>query len=52
MLLATLPARYAKALGTDWNRKNEINQDGQAKYVPNGLRVVEALLLEDYSPED
>ncbi len=52
MLLATLPARYARALGTDWNSKNEINQDGQAKYVPNGLRVVEALLLEDYSPED
>lgn len=52
MLLATLPARYAKALGTDWSSKNEVKPDGQATYVPNGLRVVEALLLEDYSPFD
>lgn len=52
MLLATLPARYAKALGTDWSSTNEIKPDGQAMYVPNGLRVVEALLLEDFSEGD
>lgn len=52
MLLATLPARYAGMLGTDWSSKNEVRPDGQAAYVPNGLRVVESLLLEDYSPDE
>jgi radical SAM superfamily enzyme YgiQ (UPF0313 family) len=52
MLLATLPARYAKAMGTDWSSKNDVRSDGQATWVPNGLRVVEALLLEDFSPND
>src|ERR1035438_5441889 len=42
MLLAALPARYAKYMGIDWNSTNEIGPDGQAKYVPHGLRVVEA----------
>ena len=45
MLLATLPARYAKYIGTNWSVKNEVAPDGQAKYVPHGLRVVESLLL-------
>ncbi len=52
MLLATLPARYANYIGIDWSLKNEIAPDGQAKYVPAGLRVVEALLLKNYSPDD
>ncbi len=52
MLLATLPARYARVMGTDWSSRNEIAGDGQAKYVPNGLRVIESLLLEDFSPAD
>jgi radical SAM superfamily enzyme YgiQ (UPF0313 family) len=52
MLLATLPARYARYLGTDWSTKNEIHPDGQAKYVPHGLRIVEALLLQKFAPED
>jgi len=26
--------------------------DGRAKYVPNGLRMVETLLLREYSVED
>jgi radical SAM superfamily enzyme YgiQ (UPF0313 family) len=52
MLLATLPARYAKYLGTDWSIKNEVLADGQASYVPNGLRVVEALLLQKFSSDD
>jgi radical SAM superfamily enzyme YgiQ (UPF0313 family) len=52
MLLATLPARYGKYLGTDWSTKNELAPDGQARYVPQGLRVVEALLLQRFSPDD
>lgn len=52
MLLATLPARYAKYIGTRWSLKNEIAADGQAKYVPQGLRVVEALLLEKFEADD
>lgn len=52
MLLGVLPARYARYLGTDWSLKNEIAEDGQAKYVPHGLRIVESLLLQRFSPED
>ena len=52
MLLATLPARYARYMGADWSSSNDVAPDGQAKYVPHGLRVVEALLLKDYSPGD
>lgn len=44
MLLATLPQNYAKWMGTDWSQEIELNGDGSAKYVPNGLRVIEALL--------
>ena len=43
MLLAALPARYARAMGTDWSTMVETNPEGTAKYVPNGLRVIEAL---------
>ena len=50
MLLATLPARYARYMGTDWSLKNELNPDGSAKYVPHGLRIVEALLLQRFPP--
>ncbi|HXF04531.1 MAG TPA: radical SAM protein [Blastocatellia bacterium] len=52
MLLATLPAQYAHLLGTDWSTEVETWPDGQAKYVPQGLRVVEALLLEKFSPDE
>jgi hypothetical protein len=52
MLLATLPARYARHLGTDWSIKNEVRPDGQAKYVPHGLRIIESLLLDRFAPED
>jgi len=52
MLLATLPARYARYLGTDWSIKNELAPDGQAKYVPHGLRIIESLLLERFPQED
>jgi radical SAM superfamily enzyme YgiQ (UPF0313 family) len=52
MLLATLPARYARYLNADWSVKNELAPDGQAKYVPHGLRIVEALLLQRFPAED
>ena len=52
MLLAGLPQRYAKLMGTDWSTRIERNADGSAKYVPNGLRVVEALLARQFSEND
>jgi radical SAM superfamily enzyme YgiQ (UPF0313 family) len=51
MLLATLPMQYARFV-SDISVKNEIWPDGQAKYVPTGLRVIESLLLEKFQPED
>ena len=52
MLLATLPQQYARLMGTDWSTSVETNSDGSARFVPNGLRVVESLLLRHFSPED
>ncbi|MGH9468643.1 MAG: B12-binding domain-containing radical SAM protein [Terriglobales bacterium] len=52
MLLATLPARYIRLVNTDPHLDNETRPDGQAVYVPNGLRVIESLLLERFSPDD
>lgn len=52
MLLACLPQRYARYLGVDWSMAHELTPDGQAKYVPDGLRIVEALLLQKFQPED
>lgn len=52
MLLATLPASYLRFFNTDKDLRNEIRSDGQAMYVPNGLRVIESLLLERFAPED
>lgn len=51
MLLATLPHQYARWLGADWSTHVEINPDGTAKYVPNGLRVVEALLSRSFGAD-
>lgn len=54
MLLGTLPARYSRfpyyMIDISW--KNEKHADGQAVAVPNGLRVVESILLEKFSSED
>jgi radical SAM superfamily enzyme YgiQ (UPF0313 family) len=54
MLLGTLPSRYSRfpfyMIDVKW--KNEVRDDGQAVAVPNGLRVVESILLEKFSPED
>lgn len=52
MLLAALPARYARAMGTDWSTMVETNPEGTAKYVPNGLRVIEALLARRFGEEN
>ena len=52
MLSATIPAKY----GHKWINPdaliNESWPDGRAKYVPNGLRMVETLLLREYSEDD
>jgi radical SAM superfamily enzyme YgiQ (UPF0313 family) len=54
MLLGTLPARYSRfpyyMVDVSW--KNETHADGQAVAVPNGLRVVESILLEKFSADD
>jgi radical SAM superfamily enzyme YgiQ (UPF0313 family) len=39
-------------MGTDWSTSVETHPDGSAKFVPNGLRVVEGLLQQRFSPED
>ena len=39
MLLACLPARYAHYM-SDISFDNEVAKDGQAKYVPHGLRII------------
>lgn len=52
MLLATLPMKYVKAFNVNWPRPNELWPDGQAKYVPHGLRIVESLLLKKFPAED
>ena len=52
MLLATLPAKYADAIGIRWSSDVESWEDGTAKYVPNGLRVVEALLAEKFGDDN
>ena len=52
MLSATIPFKYSKKFINQESLKNESWEDGRAKYVPNGLRVVETLLLRDYSEDD
>ena len=54
MLLGTLPSRYSRFpfYMIDVNWQDETHEDGQAVAVPNGLRVVESILLEKFSPDD
>jgi len=52
MLLATLPSRYASVFNVNWANEGEVWPDGRAKFVPNGLRVVEALLTERFGEEN
>ena len=52
MLSATIPYKYSKTFFNQVSFLNESWPDGRAKYVPNGLRMVETLLLRDYAEED
>ncbi len=52
MLSATIPAKYGHRWVNPETLVNESWPDGRAKYVPNGLRMVETLLLREYSEED
>src|SRR5262245_39938458 len=51
MLLASLPAKYAHYL-SDISLENEVAPDGQAKYVPHGLRIIESLLVDQFGEDD
>ena len=52
MLSATIPQKYSKTFFNEAVFDNEAWPDGRAKYVPNGLRMVETLLLREYSEDD
>lgn len=52
MLSATVPQKYSKTFFSHVSFLNESWPDGRARYVPNGLRMVETLLLRDYAEED
>ncbi|HEX8072597.1 MAG TPA: radical SAM protein, partial [Pyrinomonadaceae bacterium] len=52
MLSATIPFKYSKQFIPQDSLLNETWPDGRAKYVPNGLRVVETLLLREYDERD
>ncbi len=52
MMSATVPAKYSKHIINPESLITESWPDGRAKYVPNGLRMVETLLLREYAEED
>src|SRR5260370_34532410 len=52
MLSATIPAKFGHKWISPESLMNESWPDGRAKYVPNGLRMVETLLLREYAEED
>jgi radical SAM superfamily enzyme YgiQ (UPF0313 family) len=54
MLLASLPARFTRFpfYMTDISLENEVLPDGQARYVPHGLRIIETLLLREFPASD
>jgi hypothetical protein len=52
MLSATTPQIFRKTFFNKEAFNNESWPDGSAKYVPNGLRMVETLLLREYSEDD
>ena len=52
MLSATIPQKLSKKFFNPAAFENESWPDGRAKYVPNGLRMVETLLLREYSKTD
>jgi radical SAM superfamily enzyme YgiQ (UPF0313 family) len=52
MLSATIPSKYQKKFINPDALKCDSWEDGRAKYVPNGLRVVESLLLREYDDSE
>ncbi|MEP6741991.1 MAG: radical SAM protein [bacterium] len=52
MMSATVPYKFADRFFNKVSFLNESWPDGRAKYVPNGLRMVETLLLREYPEED
>lgn len=52
MLSATIPFKFSNTFINPDSLVNDSWPDGRAKYVPNGLRMVETLLLRDYDEED
>lgn len=52
MMSATVPAKYSKHIINPDSLITESWPSGRARYVPNGLRMVETLLLREYSEED
>src|SRR6478736_4141576 len=52
MLSATIPQKCSKQFFNKAAFDNESWPDGRAKYVPNGLRMVETLLLREYEESD
>ncbi|MBV8860009.1 MAG: B12-binding domain-containing radical SAM protein [Acidobacteria bacterium] len=52
MLSATIPYKYSKTFINQAALRNESWPDGRAKYVPNGLRMVETLLLREYDERE
>ncbi len=54
MALASLPKRMEGVINQKYPRWRELerNEDGSARYVPAGLRLVEASILREFSEED
>src|SRR5882724_2939059 len=52
MLSATIPHKFSKTIFNKVSFANESWPDGRAKFVPNGLRMVETLLLREYPEAD
>jgi radical SAM superfamily enzyme YgiQ (UPF0313 family) len=52
MLSATIPVQFSRQFINPASLENESWPDGRARYVPNGIRVVETLLLREYDEAD
>ena len=52
MMSATVPFKFSNTFFNKVSFENESWPNGRAKYVPNGLRMVETLLLREYDEAD
>ena len=52
MMSAAVPVKLSNTIFNKVSFANESWPDGRAKFVPNGLRMVETLLLREYAEED